>query len=108
MRTRIEFQELLQSTLDKVLGIGVGHVYFNPPEDLILKRPCIVYNRSNPDIKYADNKIYFYTTAYDVTYITDDPEDSVVDKELIKIPYCRPGRPFPSGNAYNYPYTIYY
>lgn len=71
---RQEFQRLLEEIL------GTSHVYFQPPENLKMQYPCIVYVRDNADSRYADNYPYRYTKRYQVTVIDRDPDSQIPDR----------------------------
>lgn len=64
-----EFKELL----------GSDNVYFEPPESIRLKYPCIVYHRSYIETKPADNRNYLLNTEYTVTIIDTDPDSGEFD-----------------------------
>ena len=64
-----------------VEALGTTHVYFQPPANVQMQYPCIVYNREiNAVTKFADNLPYSYTKRYLVTVIDRDPNSQVPDK----------------------------
>ena len=94
----------LQLKLERLLGSR--NVYFQPPTGTRLQYPCIVYNLAAANDIHADNHIYRRLYAYNLTYITQDPDDP--KRDLIdNLQYCRFNRPFVSDNLYHYVYTIY-
>nr|DAT35018.1 MAG TPA: tail completion protein [Caudoviricetes sp.] len=58
------------------------NVYFNPPANINLKYPCIIYHRLSTDSKYADNTRYQTQYNYRITVLDSVPDSSVVDKLL--------------------------
>ena len=60
--------------------LGSVNVYFQPPNNLQLVYPCIIYNRSTADSKFANNGLYLYTKRYEVTVIDQDPNSGIPDK----------------------------
>lgn len=94
----------LQATLETILG--TDYVYFQPPESLKLRYPCIIYSLSNIQSEDADNKTYRFMRRYTVMYITDDPDDDKAD-EFLALPYCSFDRQYVSENMYHNVYTIY-
>jgi hypothetical protein len=74
MGTRLDFQTLLESVL------GSGNVYFQPPPNVQMSYPAIVYNRDYRAVQFADNSPYFGTTRYQVTVIDRDPDSPIPDK----------------------------
>jgi len=81
MPPRSELQTLFESL------IGTGNVYFQPPSSVRMAYPCIVYERSNIQTKFADNLPYSNAKQYRVTVIDKDP-DSIIPDEILKLPKC--------------------
>lgn len=98
-------REELQTMLEEL--IGNHNVYFQPPENLKLKYPCIVYSIDDIHRLAADNKAYRWQHRYSLTYISTHPTDDVVDR-LIELPLCSFDRAYTSDGLYHYNYTIYY
>lgn len=101
-RSRIEFDSKLREAL------GSSNVYFQPPESVKLKYPCIIYELSDLDTRHADNKAYKKDVAYDVTIITKDPEFFLIEDILDLFSMVRFNRPYMADNLNHYNYTIYY
>lgn len=95
----------LQTELETILGNR--NVYFQPPENVKLKYPCIIYNLSNINTKKADDINYLSNDRYDVTLIHRDPENEVFST-LQEIPYCSLDRTFVTENLYHYTFTLFY
>lgn len=74
MASRTDLHTLLVTLL------GSSFVYFQPPPDFLMQYPCIVYNRSDVDIKHADNTPFVNTKQYQVTVIDRDPDSLIPDK----------------------------
>ena len=70
---------LLQALLESLVGEG-GKVYFQPPENVELTYPCIIYARFRSDTEFADNSPYRYTKRYLVTVIDRNPDSDIPDK----------------------------
>jgi hypothetical protein len=71
-----------------------------------LKYPCIIYSRSTIKTQKADNRSYVLNVAYDVRYVTKDPDDPVVI-QLAELPYCSHGKHYVKDNLHHDTYTIY-
>ena len=99
----------LREDLDALLceTIGSENVYFQPPENLQIQYPCIVYSLSDHYIRHADNSTYHRRREYDMKYITRDPDDEKIEA-IADLPYCRMSKPYTAENLHHYPYTIYY
>lgn len=102
MNRRLAFHELLVALL------GNRRVYFQPPESLKLEYPCIVYFLSRGDTRYSNDMPYSYDTAYDVTFITKDPDSPVVKNIATHFAKCRFDRYLTADNLNHYVFTIYY
>lgn len=80
------------------------HLYFQPPEDVKLVYPCILYRLRTMTNDYADDRPYRNVIAYDITYITRSPV-SKVPTELAKLPGFGFDRYYVSDNLHHYAYT---
>mgnify|MGYP000987918660 CR=1 FL=1 len=69
MGRRLEF--------DAVLRTMVPNVYFQPPGDIDMQFPCIVYQRDGDKTEYADNAPYFSRQRYQVTVIHSDVDNTI-------------------------------
>ena len=76
---RLALQELLES-VPGVSEDGKGNksVYFQPPENIRMTYPAIVYKRSKIYKKNADDDVHVQTYSYQVTVIDSDPDSSLV------------------------------
>ena len=95
----------LQAILEKILGSK--NVYFQPPENIKLKYPCIVYEVGAGLRTPANNKKYLYSQGYSVTYITKDPDTNIPD-DLLELQYCSYERQFKTENLYHWIFFIYF
>lgn len=68
--------------------LGNKCCYFNPPDNIQLKYPCIVYRRLRPDVKKADNKRYTTKDHYRLTVISRDPDYELPDTISDTFPYA--------------------
>ena len=103
MRTWNELQEVLQG----ILG-NDGKAYFQPPESLKLKYPCIVFERNDAFIVRADNNPYVVTKRYVVTLITKTADNDKYLDKLIELPMCSFNRQFISDNLVHEVFNIYF
>lgn len=95
----------LQETLVNILGSN--NVYFQPPETIKLQYPCIIYERSNIDKQYADNRAYVSMVRYSLTLITRSPESNLV-KAILELPYCTYDRYYAADTLNHDVFTLYY
>lgn len=101
-RPRLELQALLQD----IIGIE-NKVYFQPPENVRLTYPCIIYKLANIDTIKADNIKYLKHKAYEVTLIHSDPDNDIYET-IENLPYSVFDRPFVLDNLYHYVFIIFY
>ena len=102
-RSRLKLHDTLVSIMAEHLSSGIitnsvlekakKHVYFQPPENVLLNYPCIIYHVSNGDSIYADNIPYRSTTRYQVTIIDRDPDSEIRDR-VAKLRMCTWDRSF--------------
>lgn len=52
---------------------GSAKVYFQPKSNVSLEYPCIIYQRSRSDTKFADDRPYAVTNRYSLTVIDRSP-----------------------------------
>lgn len=98
--SRLKFQKIFESLL------GSDHVYFQPPENVVMKYPCIIYKLADVDIWYASNKPYKITRLYEITLIHYDPDNSAIDR-LLSLPTCSFERYYPYDNLHHYVFNVY-
>lgn len=96
----------LQSELEELLGSR--NVYFNPPESLKMKYPCIRYSAESPDVKRANNGIYMLTRKYEGVVIDPNPDSIIAESILNTFQMCSLGSPYPADNLNHFPFTLYY
>ena len=100
-KARLDLQEFLETLK------GDRNVYFQPPASVKMVYPAIVYKLADITNVHANNRTYLQRTAYQVTYITKNPDDVMI-KTLSKLPYCDFDRHFNAENLNHYVYTLYY
>lgn len=101
MDRRLELQELLEFTL------GSPNVYFQPPANLVMKYPCIVYHRDFADTKFANNNPYRRTKRYKVTVIDRDPDSPIPDR-VGALPLCLFVSHYTADNLNHDVYNLYF
>lgn len=101
MGTRLQLQTLLEGLL------GSRNVYFQPPANLEMNYPAIVYARDNMDSIFADNDPYRVTKRYQVTVIDKNPDSTIPDK-VIGLRHCAYSRGFKADNLNHDIFTLYF
>ena len=95
----------LQVVLEQLLGSS--NVYFQPPSNIQLIYPCIIYERSYWNTTFADNKPYSLNKRYSLTVIDRDPDSAIVDK-VINLPMCSFDRHYVSDNLNHDVFNLYF
>jgi hypothetical protein len=101
MDRRLELQALLEEIL------GTRNVYFQPPANVHMKYPSIVYTKTNARTRFADNAPYKRVRQYQVTYIDQNPESDVTDK-IAELPMCIFERHFAVNDLHHDVFRIFF
>lgn len=99
MGQRTQLQSLLETLAD--------NVYFQPPANVRMVYPCIVYKRDDMDTEFADNKPYLVTRRYLVTVIDADPDSAIVGA-VSSLPQSLYNRGFAADNLNHDVFTLYF
>nr|DAW03453.1 MAG TPA: tail completion protein [Caudoviricetes sp.]DAW58183.1 MAG TPA: tail completion protein [Caudoviricetes sp.] len=100
MRTYKDLLHLLQQAAQH------NRVYFQPPENLKIGYPAIVFHLSKIEIDRASDVPYKGAKEYSVTLITKDPEPDVIN-EILKIPYSSLDTTYISDGMNHFVFTVY-
>ena len=87
--------------------LGSGNVYFQPPGSTQMKYPAIRYERSDMEIKHADNGNYNRRVRYTVTVIDSNPDSDIVN-QVSMLPLCRFERHYEQDNLNHDVFEIYF
>jgi len=97
----------LHSKLIEILGSE--NVYFQPPESVKMKYPCIRYVKQRPLVEHADNMKYFKKDRYELTVIDPDPDTDIPDRLVESLePYCSIDRYYTADNLNHCALELYY
>ena len=99
MAPRLQLHSLLETFVD--------NVYFQPPNNVKLVYPCIVYHRDYAETKFADDIPYGVTLRYQVTVIDRDP-DSDIPGKVAGMPMSLFNRFFTSDDLNHDVYRVYF
>lgn len=66
--------------LHQILESFTPNVYFQPPTNVRLQYPCIIYKRDFAETEFADDKPYSHTKRYMITVIDRNPDSDIPDK----------------------------
>lgn len=99
MGPRLDLQNLLEEI--------TTNVYFQPPTNIQIQYPCIVYKRDFADTKFADNQPYAYKRRYMVTVIDQNP-DSEIPGKVAALPMSLFNRFYTVDNLNHDVYSVYF
>lgn len=80
MGQRLDLHNLLLTITD--------HVYFQPPVNVEIVYPAIVYQRDDAITQFADNAPYAHDVRYQLTVIDRNPA-SEIPRKVAFLPKCR-------------------
>lgn len=101
MAQRLELQSLLVDVL------GSPNVYFQPPPNVKMVYPCIVYRRDFANTEFADNKPYRRMKRYQVMIIHEDPDNDIQEK-IAELPMCTFDRFFTADNLNHDVFNLFF
>jgi hypothetical protein len=93
--------------LHVVLEAICPNVYFQPPANVQLEYPAIVYERDRSDTQFADDIPYSVTKQYSMTLISRDPDEAIFEL-LSKLPMCAHERHFATDSLNHDVFSIYF
>lgn len=101
MTSRENLQTLFESILDS------RNVYYQPPNNLGMSYPAIVYELDDIKNHFANNNVYTQNNVYSVTVIDENPDSEYVRK-VSTLPTAKFNRRFTSDNLNHTVFTLYY
>lgn len=99
LRRRKDFNSLLKTICN--------NVYFQPPDNIRMKYPAIVYKVYSPEDTYANNNKYVGNTSYELTVIDRNPDSEIANK-VYGLPKSSFVREFKSDDLNHYIFRVYY
>lgn len=99
-KARLELHQRLCSIME------TGNIYYQPPSNIRIQYPAIIYELSDVQNVYANSGHYFKKFRFKVTLITKDPTNDIND-ELMKLPYVSMSSFFCSDNLNHFVYDVY-
>ena len=81
--------------------------YFQPPEDVKLIYPCLIYTLQSLEHRTANDAKYNKYRRYTLLLISRDKDEPLVDK-IEDLPFCSHQNHYVSDNLYHDAFTLYY
>ena len=98
---------MARAQLQTLLETLCPNVYFQPPANIIMQYPCIVYKRSSDWVERADNSLFQRMIRYEVVVIDRDP-DSPIPGSVAELQYCRFERHFAIDDLNHDTFNLYW
>ena len=102
MLKRVDIQETFKFLL------GSNNVYYQPPANLKMKYPAIVYSLDGLDVKRFDNTRLINKNCFSVTHIYRNESENLVETMLKNFEYISFDNRSIVDGIYNDHYTIYW
>ena len=99
MAPRLQLHQLLETFTE--------NVYFQPPTNVHLEYPCIVYHRDFADTKFADDNPYSHTKRYAIIVIDPNP-DSEIPSKVAQMPMSLFNRFYTADDLNHDVYNVYF
>jgi hypothetical protein len=99
MAPRLQLQSLLSEITE--------NVYFQPPNNVQMQYPCIVYAREGSYAAFANNEKFILDKKYQIMVIDRDP-DSILPDKVEELAYCQFNRFFPADNLNHWVFTLFF
>lgn len=87
--------------------MGSRHVYYQPPENVRMEYPAIVYSRKAIENTFAENSVYKQDHQYQIIVIDKNPDSEIV-VAVSKLPMCLFVRHYEKENLNHDVFTLYY
>ena len=101
MAPRLELQALFEALL------GSQNVYFQPPNNIHMNYPSIVYDLDDYSVRHADDRPYNRHVRFRVTVIDRDP-DSLIPEKVADLPLCSFDRFFIADNLNHSVFNLFF
>lgn len=99
MATRLELQVVLEGLCERA--------YFQPPSNVQLEFPCILYERDRAQQSFADNASYAFWQSYELTVVSQDPDDPLF-QQVLSLPMCAPDRSYVADGLNHEVFTLFF
>jgi hypothetical protein len=99
MAPRLQLHDVLTEICDDA--------YFQPPNNISLNYPCILYQRAGSSSDHADNELYRHAKQYQVTVIDRNPDSELPD-QVEGLPLCSFDRFFAADNLNHWVLNLFY
>lgn len=103
---RLEIQKMLCDILGCPIEGPKCRCYFEPPPNIRMTYPAIVYHLNNVDTDYADDRPHRVSPIYICTLISKNPVNDLIER-LLWLPKVGFERTYIADNLHHWVFTIY-
>lgn len=98
-------RQLLQQNL--TLAVSPHKVYYQPPANLLMDYPCVVFKLSSDQPTFANNNRYGNKNRYTLTVIDRSSESTLFDV-IRKLPLITFSTHYVVENLHHYVFSLYF
>lgn len=84
------------------------NAYFQPPSDITMSYPCIVYNMTNKTRLYGSNIAHVMNQEYRVIVIDKNPDSGIANQVEKQFQYCEIDQYYTVDNLNHTALLLYY
>lgn len=84
------------------------NVYFQPPSNITMLYPCIVYNKTDKIRLYGSDIVHYSKQEYKITVIDKNPDSDIANQVELLLPYCIIDQYYTVDNLNHTALTLYY
>ena len=84
------------------------NIYYQPPSNLTMVYPCIVYSKTGKIRQFSNNEIYTSEQGYQLTLIEKKPDSAMADELESYFQYCTTQQYYVSDSLYHTTLNLYY
>lgn len=77
-----QLQNKTDEIQQKLKDLGIPNVYFEPPENQMLKFPCAIVHMGTISTRNANNAVYKLDNSYEIRYVRRQFDDEMVNTIL--------------------------
>ena len=104
---RFELHNILCSILGCPIEGDECRCYFQPPENVKMKYPAIVYRLDDIESSFANDGVYLSNRRYSITLMDQNPDSELVAK-IAELPMCKFNRHFEKDNLNHDVFLLFY
>jgi len=99
MAPRLQLHDLLAEMAE--------HVYYQPPNNMTIEFPCVLYARDDSFSEHADNRPYIHAKRYQLTVVDRNP-DSPLPDQVEALPLCSFDRAYAMDELNHWVFNLYF